>query len=192
MYKRRSSQSRRVCSIYVQLGMIWYMEHERITAEEQQMVQLFTRGRQQSLTEKAMELGPKEWSSVMMAADRRRREGYAMRSDILSRGNSMSKDIEAQMCIACSQNCKYPWMDNMWDELAGKRWTEARSYRTFNAMLRNLDSVFQTVGEHGRFLRREVTGSDLCLEMIIPIAVWMIKLEQTEIIYWGENAFWKQ
>lgn len=28
--------------------------------------------------------------------------------------------------------------------------------------------------------------------MIIVIAVWMIKLEQEEIIYWGKNAFWKQ
>lgn len=28
--------------------------------------------------------------------------------------------------------------------------------------------------------------------MIIFIAMWMIKLDQDEIIYWSKNAFWKQ
>lgn len=43
-----------------------------------------------------------------MGTDSRRRERHGMRSKILGKGNSMSKDIEAQMCIACFRNCKYP------------------------------------------------------------------------------------
>ena len=49
-----------------------------------------------------MELGSKEWSSIMMVADSKKREGYGMKSDILSRGNNMSKDIDAQMYISQS------------------------------------------------------------------------------------------
>lgn len=50
----------------VQLARIQYMEREQSTTEEQQMIQLFKHGRDQSLRERAMELGPKEWSHVMM------------------------------------------------------------------------------------------------------------------------------
>ena len=49
-----------------------------------------------------MELGSKERSSIMMVADSKKREGYGMKSDILSRGNNMSKDIDAQMYISQS------------------------------------------------------------------------------------------
>ena len=38
----------------------------------------------------------------MMVADSKKREGYGMKSDILSRGNNMSKDIDAQMYISQS------------------------------------------------------------------------------------------
>ena len=40
-----------------------------------------------------MELGSKERSSIMMVADSKKREGYGMKSDILSRGNNMSKEL---------------------------------------------------------------------------------------------------
>ena len=50
--------------------------------EEPQTVQLFEHGRQQSLTEKVMELGSKERSSIMMVADSKKREGYGMKNDI--------------------------------------------------------------------------------------------------------------
>ena len=52
-----------------------------------------------------MELGSKERSSIMMVADSKKREGYGMKSDILSRGNTMSKDIDAQIISVSQFSC---------------------------------------------------------------------------------------
>lgn len=75
----------------------------------------------------------------MMGIDSRR-EGYGMRSDIFSRGNSMSKDIEAQMYITCSINHKYPWIDmvgyNGWEEMY-----RGQIIQDFQCHSWNLDSI---------------------------------------------------
>lgn len=55
----------------VQLAMIQYMKHEQSTTEAQ-MVSLLKHGRQQSLAEKAFELGPQKWSSIMIDANNQR------------------------------------------------------------------------------------------------------------------------